>query len=189
MSTMHKAIVVPSGVEVTLTPGRIEVKGPLGELALGIPRGFEVKWEKSERAILVGCTVATRQARSMHGLLWANINNMVRGVTEGFKKEMEVHGTGYQVRLKGDELVLLVGFCHDVVMKMPTGLTVEIRTPQAQPDNPARFVISGADKAVLGQFAADVRAVRPPEPYKGKGIRYATEHVRRKEGKAFAGAA
>lgn len=188
MSNMNKAITAPSGVDVTIKGAEVKVKGPKGELSLRIPEGIKVRFDGGERRIMVERVQESREARARHGLYRALVNNMVIGVTEGYKKEMEVHGTGYQVNLKGNDLVFQLGFCHDVPMAIPEGLKVEVTSNQAQPDNPARFIISGADKALLGQFAADVRAIRPPEPYKGKGVRYHDERVRRKEGKAFAGA-
>jgi large subunit ribosomal protein L6 len=123
----------------------------------------------------------------MHGLHRSLLANKVCGVKEGFQKNLEIHGTGYSVTNKGNKLVLSIGFCHDVVFEIPDDIDVEIQQEAAQPDNPAKFAVKGIDKAQVGQFAANIRAVRPPEPYKGKGIRYADEHVRRKEGKAFAG--
>lgn len=123
----------------------------------------------------------------MHGLHRALIANKVQGVAEGFSKRLEIYGTGYNVNLRGNTLVLQVGFCHEVTFDLPEGVTVQIEQNAAQVDRPARFVVRGIDKGVVGQFAAKVRAVRPPEPYKGKGVRYEGEYVRRKEGKAFTG--
>ena len=188
MSNMNKAIEAPAGAQVTVTPALIKVKGPAGELSRDIPDGIKLSYDQAARRITVERTQEGREARTRHGLERALIKNMVVGVTRGYKKEMEIHGTGYQAAVKGDSLVLQVGYCHEVKLSIPKGLDVQVTTAQAQPDNPARFIIRGADKGLLGQFAADVRAVRPPEPYKGKGIRYTGEYVRRKEGKAFAGA-
>jgi large subunit ribosomal protein L6 len=115
------------------------------------------------------------------------ILNMVVGVTQGYQKSLEVHGTGYNVEAQKGKLTLRVGYSHDAVLDIPKGVEVTVEQSAAQPDNPAKFTVKGIDKQVLGQFAADIKAVRPPEPYKGKGIRYAGEYVRRKEGKAFAG--
>ncbi len=188
MSNMNKPIECPAGVEVTLAGSEIRIKGPLGELSREFPDDIQVEYDEATRRISVARKAETRQARSLNGLFRSLINNMALGVTQSFRKEMEVVGTGYQIRVKGYDLVLQIGFSHEVVMPIPEGLSVEVTSPMAQPDNPARFSISGPDKELLGQFAAEVRSVRPPEPYKGKGIRYTGEHVRRKEGKAFAGA-
>jgi len=128
-----------------------------------------------------------KKVRALHGLHRNLIANMVQGVSSGFSKILEIHGTGFTVNLQGKQLVLKIGFCHDVRFDVPENISVEIERNSAQPGNPARFKLNGIDKHELGQFAANIRKVRPPEPYKGKGIRYADEHVQRKEGKAFAG--
>ncbi|MDP6438318.1 MAG: 50S ribosomal protein L6 [Candidatus Brocadiia bacterium] len=188
MSNMNKPIECPAGVEVTLAGSQIRIKGPLGELSREFPDEIQVEYDEAARLIGVARKAETRQARSLHGLYRSLINNMALGVTQGFRKDMAVVGTGYQIRVRDNDLVLQIGFSHEVVMPIPEGLRVEVSSPMAQPDNPARFAIHGTDKELVGQFAAEVRSVRPPEPYKGKGIRYTDEHVRRKEGKAFAGA-
>jgi large subunit ribosomal protein L6 len=129
---------------------------------------------------------AERQSRAMHGTMRALINNMVTGVSQGFSRTMQIFGTGYSVKEQGGKLVLNVGYCHPVEMKVPKSIKVDIKTPATRGnDVPAVFICSGPDKHELGQFLSNVRKVRPPEPYKGKGIRYADEYVRRKEGKAF----
>ncbi|MGD2175681.1 MAG: 50S ribosomal protein L6, partial [Candidatus Brocadiaceae bacterium] len=145
------------------------------------------EYEADDRLLRVRRKHNGRRARALHGLHRSLLANKVEGVVRGFSKDMEVYGTGYSVNLRGNSLVLQVGFCHAVEFELPENTSVEIHQSNAQQDNPARFTISGIDKEALGRFAAKVRAARPPEPYKGKGIRYAGEYVRRKEGKAFTG--
>ncbi len=131
-----------------------------------------------------------RQSKQLHGTMRALLANMVTGVSKGFEKKMEIYGTGYNVKEQGGKLVFQVGFCHPVALAIPKGIKVNIQTGATRGnDVPARFTLSGIDKCLLGQFSADIRKIRPPEPYKGKGIRYADEHVRRKVGKAFASGA
>ncbi len=187
MSNANKPIHVPAGVEVEAEGARVKVKGPLGELEHDVSPELHVHYDDAGRLISVTCESQDRRARSLHGLHRTLVANMVEGVTNGFQKAMEIHGTGYNVNLKGNSLVLQVGYCHPVVFEIPDGLQVEIVQNAAQPDNPAKFVVKGIDKMRVGQFAADIRTSSPPEPYKGKGIRYAAEYVRRKEGKALAG--
>ena len=132
------------------------------------------------------CPPESKQARAMHGTMRALINNLVSGVSKGFEKKMQIFGTGYNIKEQGGKLVLQVGYCHPVELAVPKSVKVDIKTPATRGnDVPALFSLSGPDKQELGQFAANIRKVRPPEPYKGKGIRYADEHVRRKVGKAF----
>ena len=187
MSNMLKPIAVPAGVSVEVAGRRVRVKGPLGELQRECPDALRIIYDPAQHQISLKREGEDKRLRSLHGLYRSLMANMVDGVTKGFRRALEVHGTGYSVNLKGNKLVLQVGFCHEVVLDIPPGLRVEVAQNAAQPDNPAKFAIEGLDKERVGQFAAEVRAVRPPEPYKGKGIRYADEYVRRKEGKAFAG--
>ena len=188
MSNVNKPIVVPAGVEVTLpSPTHVAVRDPLGALKLDMPDSLKAHYAGEDRLITVTRADEDRESRAMHGLYRSLIANMVEGVANGFQKAMELHGTGYSANLRGNKLVLQAGFCHEVVLEIPENVQVEISASSAQQDTPARFVIKGTDKGQVGQFAANVRAVRPPEPYKGKGIRYVGEQVRRKEGKAFAG--
>ena len=183
--TGRQAISVPDNVQVQVDGALVKVKGPLGELEhRAVP---EVTVECEAGQITVTRNAETRRARQMHGLQRTLIANLVEGVSRGFSKGLEIYGTGYNVNLRGKELVLQLGFCHEVVFEMPEGITVEIEQNAAQVDRPARFAVKGCDKVLVGQFAATVRAVRPPEPYKGKGVRYSGEYVRRKEGKALAG--
>jgi len=187
MSNMLKPVEVPKGVEVELRPGLIRAKGPKGELEQAIPEELEVHYDEDQRQLSVSRRNDERDTMGLHGLHRSLLANLIEGITKGFEKKLQIHGTGYNVNVKGKQLVLQVGYCHEVAFDIPEGMEVEIEQNAAQPDNPARFTIRATDKHALGQFAANVRASRPPEPYKGKGIRYADEHVRRKEGKAFAG--
>lgn len=182
-----RPIELPSGVEVTLDDSRVSVKGPLGELEHTVPPELSVELDEDDSFLRVRRSSDERRVRSLHGLHRSLIANMVEGVSRGVQRKMEIHGTGYNVNVKGNKLVLQVGYCHPVEFELPENTSVEIEQNNAQPDRPAAFTIKGIDKQQLGNFAAKVRASRPPEPYKGKGIRYADEHVRRKEGKAFAG--
>ena len=170
----RKPIAIPAGVEITNDNGLITVKGPKGTLTQKINPIISVEINGSE--INVTRPNDEKEARSLHGLSRTLINNMVIGVTEGYKKELEVNGVGYRVQKQGDTLVMNLGYSHQVFVKEISGITIEAPGPN-------QIIISGADKQLVGQFAAEVREKRPPEPYKGKGIRYAGEVVRRKEGK------
>jgi large subunit ribosomal protein L6 len=168
-------VTVPSGVDVKVDGTQVTVKGSKGELS----REFtdRVSFTMDDGVITVDREDDTREARALHGLSRALLANMVEGVSEGFSKVLEIQGVGYRASLKGSDIELLVGFSHPVNVKAPKGITFEV-------PEPTRIVISGIDKEQVGQVAADIRKVRPPEPYKGKGIRYAGEYVRRKAGKA-----
>jgi large subunit ribosomal protein L6 len=180
-----RPIEIPSGVDVNVDGREVSVKGKLGELSHTVPE--ELKLELDDSSLTVSRINDERDVRALHGLHRSLIANMVEGVSKGVQKKLEIHGTGYNVNLKGNTLVLQIGYCHPVEFELPENISVEIEQNQAQPGRPAAFTIKGIDKQQLGNFAAKVRDSRPPEPYKGKGIRYADEHVRRKEGKAFAG--
>jgi large subunit ribosomal protein L6 len=180
-----KPIVVPSGVEVQQKGSNIEAKGPLGSLNINCLKGIVVKIEDGQ-VVVENPKPENRELKAMHGTMRALLNNMIVGVSKGFERKMEIFGTGYNVKEQGGKLVLQVGYCHPVELQIPKSVKVDIKTPATRGnDVPALFTISGYDKQEMGQFAANVRKVRPPEPYKGKGIRYADEYVRRKEGKAF----
>ena len=169
---------VPDGVEVTIDGLDITVKGPNGELSRTMPDGVELSRDEDD-AVVVTPTGETRLHRSRHGLVRSLVQNMVVGVTEGYTKRLEMRGVGYRAQAKGRDLELQVGFSHPVVVEAPEGITFEV-------PEPTRIVVTGADKVMVGQMAANIRDVRPPEPYKGKGIRYEGERVRRKAGKAAA---
>ena len=171
---------IPSGVKVNASPDgggtRVRVEGPKGKLDIAI-RG-EAKVAVEGDNVVVTRAGDTRFERSYHGTARALLANMVHGVSEGFKKSLEIIGVGYQAKLQGKTVVLNIGFCHPVELPVPEGLTIEI-------PNPTTVHISGPDKQVVGEFAAKIRKIRPPEPYKGKGIRYVGEYVARKTGKTF----
>ncbi|MGH8944881.1 MAG: 50S ribosomal protein L6 [Acidimicrobiia bacterium] len=170
-----KPITVPSGVDVAIDGSKVTVKGSKGELS----REFEesISFELSDGELRVSRADDTRESRALHGLSRALLNNMVVGVTEGFARTLEIQGVGYRAAMKGSDLELQVGFSHMVTVSAPDGIAFEV-------PEPTRIGVSGIDKQQVGQVAADIRAVRPPEPYKGKGIRYEGEYVRRKAGKA-----
>ncbi len=170
-----KPIAIPAGVDFSINGNTVTVKGPNGTLTLDKHPNISVSVEGSE--INVARPNDNKDNRALHGLTRSLIANMVEGVTNGFKKVLEVNGVGYRVQLQGSNLVINLGYSHQVIMTPPEG--VKIECPSA-----TQIIISGADKQAVGQFAAQVREKRPPEPYKGKGIKYAEEHIRRKEGKA-----
>ena len=169
-----RPIEVPAGVTVSIDPGRVMVNGPLGTLQQHVPQRMKI--EQDNGSIKVTRPTERGDDRALHGLTRTLIANMVEGVTRGFEKRLELQGVGYRATLQGADLRLDVGFSHPVVMKAPQGITFEVPTP-------TEIVVKGVDKQQVGQTAAEVRRVRPPEPYKGKGIRYRGEYVRRKVGK------
>lgn len=180
-----KSIEIPSGVTVSIANGNIAVKGPKGQLQLGMYPGIDVKIEGNTVEVS-NTDTSVRALNAMHGTMRAHISNMVTGVSKGFTKEMQIFGTGYNIKVQGNKLVLIIGYCHPIEMEIPKGIVADIKVPATRGnDVPALFSLTGIDKQQLGQFAAVVRGVRPPEPYIGKGIRYADEIVRRKVGKAF----
>ena len=166
-----KPIEIPAGVDVQIDGTLVTVKGPKGTLTRNVHPNITV--EKDGNVINVTRPNDDKMNRSLHGLTRTLINNMVVGANETFKKELEVNGVGYRCEVKGQVLTLKIGYSHDVVMTAPEGITVEV-------PNPNKIIISGPDKQMVGQFAANVREKRPPEPYKGKGIKYVDEHIRRK---------
>ena len=184
----RKHMDIPKGVKVEQKGLCIKVSGPLGELKMDCHPRIKVKIDDTDGKILVeNERLQDRQNRQLHGTMRALIANMVTGVSKGFKKKMEIYGTGYNVKEQGGKLFVQVGFCNPVGRVVPKGIKVNIEVGATRGnDVPARFTLSGIDKCLLGQFASDIRKIRPPEPYKAKGIRYADEHVRRKVGKAFA---
>jgi len=167
-------IEIPDGVNVAVDPGRVTVNGPLGELTQKVPA--RIKIEKQDGQLVVARPTERGDDRALHGLTRSLVANMVEGVTNGFEKRLEIQGVGYRASLRGTALELNVGFSHPVVMDAPAGITFEVPTQ-------SEVVIKGIDKQQVGEIAAEVRDVRPPEPYKGKGIRYQGEYVRRKVGK------
>ncbi len=169
-------ITVPAGVEVTITDDNwITVKGPKGTLEQKMHPNMKI--EKDGDTITVTRPNDLKENRSLHGLTRALLHNMVVGVTDGFKKELDVNGVGYRVAKEGNKLVMNIGYSHPVVVEEIPGITIDV-------PNPNKIIINGCDKQMVGQFAAEVREKRPPEPYKGKGIKYTDEVIRRKVGKA-----
>lgn len=183
-----KPIAIPGGVKVELKGRHVKTTGPLGTLELDVHPLIKIKVDESAKEVnVINDKPDNRQNKQLHGTMRALIANMIEGVSKGFEKKMQIFGTGFNVNEQGGKLVLQVGFCHTVELKIPKSVKVNIEVKATRGnDVPAVFTLSGADKCELGQFAADIRKVKPPEPYKGKGIRYADEHVRRKVGKAFA---
>jgi large subunit ribosomal protein L6 len=175
MSRIGRApITLPAGVEIDIGPGRVGVKGPRGTLEQAVPHEMTVSLHD-------GVVTVTRPTdrgphRSLHGLTRTLVANMVEGVTNGYEKRLEIQGVGYRAALRGSSIELLLGFSHPIVVEAPAGIEFEVPAP-------TQIVVRGIDKQSVGQVAADIRRLRPPEPYKGKGIRYAGEIVRRKVGK------
>ena len=172
-------VAIPAGVKVRHADGKLFVEGPKGKLELTYHRAMKVQVDDGAKAVRVERPDDERLNRALHGLTRSLIANMVEGVTKGYEKRLKIEGIGYQARLDKKALVLTVGYANAIELKPPDGVTVEL-------SDPTTIIIKGADKQKVGQFAAEVRHVRPPEPYKGKGIRYENEQVRRKEGKSFA---
>jgi large subunit ribosomal protein L6 len=170
----RRPIEVPAGVSVSVTHGRVTVNGPNGELSQAVPTRMKI--QQDDGVITVERPTERGPDRALHGLTRTLIANMVEGVTKGFEKQLEIQGVGYRAALRGTTLELNVGYSHPVTKDAPDGVTFEVPAP-------TQIIVRGADKQQVGQIAAEIRRVRPPEPYKGKGIRYAGEYVRRKVGK------
>src|SRR6188472_4227486 len=171
----RQPIEIPSGVTVEVSPGgNVKVTGPLGSLEQRVPVRMQIA--QDDGAVTVSRPTERGEDRALHGLTRTLVANMVQGVTQGFEKKLEIQGVGYRAQLKGTDLELSVGYSHTVTIKPRTGITFEVPTP-------TEIFVKGTDKQMVGQTAAEIRKVRPPEPYKGKGIRYEGEYVRRKVGK------
>jgi len=173
----NRKISIPEGVSVTCDNNIVKVSGKLGELTLELPSVITMEVEGNEIALKRANDI--KQVKAMHGTCNANITNMIKGVTEGYKKELEIVGVGYRFNVKGNTLVINAGYSHPVEMVIPANLKVELVSN-------TEITISGISKELVGEFSANVRKVRQPEPYKGKGIRYKDEYIRRKEGKKAA---
>jgi large subunit ribosomal protein L6 len=171
-----KPLPMPKGVTLTQKVGSVSVKGPKGELSKHVPEGITIKVEGDK--ILVQRANDERENRAKHGLVRAHLANMVKGVTDGWVRELEINGVGYRAEVAGDTLNMALGYSHPVVFKLPKGVTGKV--------DKNRIALTGADRDVLGQTAAKVRELRPPEPYKGKGVKYVEEQIKRKVGKAGA---
>ena len=169
-----KPIQIPEGVEIDLQPGAVKVKGPKGELSQDVDRDMKVAID--DGTLTVDRPTNRGEHRALHGLTRSLIANMVEGVTEGFERRLEIQGVGYRAQLKGKALEMSLGYSHPVTIQAPEGIEFEV--PQ-----PTEVVVRGIDKQLVGETAARIRKSRPPEPYKGKGVRYAGEHVARKVGK------
>ncbi|MBM6400100.1 50S ribosomal protein L6 [Phycicoccus sonneratiae] len=168
-------VTVPSGVDVTISGQTVTVKGPKGELSHTVAEPITI--EQADGTLEVKRPDDERASRSLHGLTRSLINNMVLGVTEGYEKKLEIHGTGYRVLAKGSNLEFALGYSHSITVEPPAGITFAV-------ENQTRFSVQGIDKQLVGEVAANIRKLRKPDPYKGKGVRYAGEHIRRKVGKA-----
>ncbi|GGK81843.1 50S ribosomal protein L6 [Ornithinimicrobium pekingense] len=169
-------ITIPTGVDVTIDGATVTVKGPKGQLALDVAEPITVE-AAEDGSLQVSRPDDERESRSRHGLTRSLIANMVEGVTNGYTKKLEIHGTGYRVVAKGTDLEFALGYSHPITIKAPEGITFQV-------ENPTRFSVSGIDKQQVGEIAANIRKLRKPDPYKGKGVRYEGEHIRRKVGKA-----
>lgn len=175
----NKSVPIPAGVEVAVGASAFEVKGPKGSLSFPLFREVTVSVAAGQAVVAPTGAGAPRQASAYQGLVRAHLANMVRGVTEGYSKSLEIVGTGWSAKPKGAGVELVIGYCHPVECQPPAGVKVAVTSP-------TELVVSGIDRQAVGQFAANLRRVRPPEPFKGKGIRYKGEEVRRKAGKAMA---
>jgi large subunit ribosomal protein L6 len=171
-------VTVPAGVKVRVGDGKVNVEGPKGKLEFAYHRNMKVEFDEAGKAVKVARPDDERQNRALHGLTRSLIANMVEGVTKGFEKRLVIEGIGYQARMDKTAIVLTVGFANAITLTPPEGVKVALT-------DPTHIVVTGADKQKVGQFAAEIRHSKPPEPYKGKGIRYENEVVRRKEGKSF----
>lgn len=176
MSRIGQAPVpIPDGVNVSIVGRNVTINGPRGELQRALPEKIEAT--ESDGEIVVTRTTEQREVRALHGLVRSLLNNMVLGVTQGFEKRLEISGVGYRASKQGNDLEFLVGFSHPVRKPAPAGIEFEVPTP-------TKITVRGIDKELVGQVAAEIRSIRKPEPYKGKGIRYEGERIRRKAGKA-----
>jgi len=181
MSRIGKKPVPVGAAKVSVQDGLVRVEGPKGKLEQKIPATIKVRLDSDKKELVVERPDDERQSKALHGLTRSLLANMVEGVTNGYKKSLEIQGVGYKAEQKGKNIVLSVGYANTITVPIPAGVTVAL-------DGPTKIHVTGADKQMVGQFAADLRSVRKPEPYKGKGIRYEGEVVKIKPGKAFAGA-
>ena len=175
-----KPVPVASGAKVAVKDHKINVEGPKGKLEFNVHPAITVKYDDAKKELVVTRPDDERQSKALHGLTRSILANMIQGVTQGYKKSLEIQGVGYKAEMRGKNIVLSVGYANQITLGIPTGLTVQVEANKIH--------VSGPDKQLVGQFASDLRRVRKPEPYKGKGIRYEGEQVKIKAGKAFAGA-
>jgi large subunit ribosomal protein L6 len=181
-----KPVVLPQGIKVEQAGSSIKISGPLGSTEMDC-RQIKVKVDSSAGQIqVINEHPEIREDKQLHGTTRALIANMIEGVTKGFKRQMEIYGAGYNVKEQSGKLTFQSGYCNPISLPIPKGIKVTIEVPATKGDEtPAKFSISGIDKCLVGQFVSEIRKVRPPEPYKGKGIRFAGEHIKHKVGKAF----
>jgi large subunit ribosomal protein L6 len=172
----RKPVAIPKGVNITVGGGSVAVKGPKGELKRGVPDGVTVKAAGAE--LTVARADDSRENRAKHGMMRATIANMVKGVSEGFERRLEINGVGYRAEVAGQKLNMALGFSHPVVFELPKGISAKV--------DKNILILMGIDKEMLGETASKIREIRPPEPYKGKGIKYVEEHIKRKVGKTGA---
>jgi large subunit ribosomal protein L6 len=172
-------VAIPSGVKVALDASAVRLEGPKGKLQTAVPAGVEIKIEGN--VVRVECLSEERKARALHGLTRKLIANMAQGVSQGFVRVLEINGVGYRAEVKGQEIHMTLGYSHPVVFRLPPGVTASV-------ERQIIITLSGADRQVLGEVAAKIRSFRPPEPYKGKGIKYREEVIKRKAGKAVGSA-
>ncbi len=185
-----RPVPIPDNVAVTVQDRTVNVEGPLGKLHWTFPYGMTVTVDGEKNEVRVERPDDQRRHRALHGLTRALIANMVEGVTNGYQRPMELYGTGYSANVEGKRFVIQCGYAHPVEKDIPEGIEVVVEVPNTRGnDTPARFAVKGCDKQLVGEFAAEVRHVKPPEPYLGKGFRYAGEQIRRKAGKTFVGGA
>jgi len=186
-----KPVSIPAGVKVEVIDGNIKVSGPKGNLEFRSRPNIKVNVDGGANKVIIENTMPqSRTDRAMHGTTRALINNMVIGVSKGFEQKLEIFGTGYSVKEQGGKLIITVGYSHPIEMQIPKSVKAVINIPAAKGnDIPAKFTLTGYDKHELGQFASDIRKSKPPEPYQGKGIRFAGQHIKKKVGKAVAGGA
>ena len=181
---------IPDKVKVTVQDRTVNVEGPLGRLDWTFPYGMTVTVDGEKNEVRVERPDDQRRHRALHGLTRALIANMVEGVIKGYERRMQLYGTGYSVNVQGKKIVIQCGFAHSVEKDIPGGIEVDVEVPATRGnDTPARFAVKGCDKQLVGEFAAEVRHIKPPEPYLGKGFRYVGEQIRRKAGKTFVGGA
>lgn len=184
-----KPISVPDAVKVAVDGRTVTTEGPNGKLSWTHRPEVTVQYDRDGKVINVGRKNDLRLSRALHGTTRMLIANMIEGCLNGYQRALEIYGVGYGVQVQGDKVSLNVGYSQPRVFEIPAGLAIEVQTPQARGETePARFTVKGPDKQAVGELAAEIRKSRPPEPYKGKGIRYEGERVRRKMGKAFGGA-
>ncbi len=172
----RKPVVIPKGVSLAQKPGQFAVKGPKGELTKPMPKGVAIQ-QQADKAIISRAD-DSRENRANHGLVRAHLANMVKGVTEGWKRELEINGVGYRAEVTGDSVTFALGYSHPIVFKLPKSITAKVEKN--------RLILSSSDKDELGQVSAKMRELRPPEPYKGKGVKYVEEVIKKKVGKAAA---